>query len=183
MLYIFLFLKPVFAQKIEVKWTDLLRKEVHLNCNAGELFCENICKASSYCIIQEGTCHNCIGTGIQILHIFSEIGRSIHRIDQASFEDVGEFLKLGAFVTFSAQDAYNLIDTHQSVSVLKKFESLCPENSLNQILFFRTHPESRKLISPDFLYCEFFEKTEVFKIEDKILIKDGILLSVHSLDS
>jgi len=181
-LFLFVFLKPVFAQKLEINWSDTFRKEIHLSCDAAETVCEDICNASSFCILQEGICPNCIGTGIQILHIFSEIGRSIHRVDQSSLASLGKLLIQGDFVTFSAQEVYNLIDAHQSISVFKKFESLCPDKSLNQILFFKTHPESRRLISPEYLYCEFQDKSEIFKIEDKILIKEGAILSVKSFD-
>jgi hypothetical protein len=68
-----------------------------------------------------------------------------------------------------AQDVFNIIDAHNAVSVYRRFESLCPGESIHQILFLRTEQITRKLLAPEFVYCE-YDKTEIyFRVEDRIL--------------
>jgi hypothetical protein len=171
MIFVFFLLvsQPAQAQIIDVFWSENYRKEIQINCSAGDIFCENVCGVASACYLSEGPCRNCIGTSLQIHHIFSEIGRSIHRTDMIGAEVLQVFLLQGNFVTFTALDAYNLIDAHRSLGVLKKFESMCPEESLNQILFYRVHEQTRKLLNPEYLYCQFEGRAEFFKIQDKLL--------------
>ncbi len=135
--------------------------------------CEQVCGSAASCLIYEGPCYNCIGTGLQMYHIFSQIVRSIHRQGSVDPEEMEELLRTGDFVTFTSLDAYNIIDAHHSIGVLKKFESLCPEERLSQILIFRTDLQTRKLLSPVYLNCEFFDGSQFFKIEDRILIEKG----------
>jgi hypothetical protein len=168
--FFLLFISKLHAQEIEVNWTDSFQKELHLSCHSGAMICEKICDAPFLCTIEEGLCHDCIGTSLKMYHIFSEIGRSIQRVISSPWEEFIIFILAKRFVTFTTKDAFNLIDGYNSLSVREKFESLCPDESLSQILFFEVHPISRKLDSPKYIYCSFQEHVEIYEARDSILI-------------
>lgn len=176
-----LFLDVCWAQRIEVSWSDSFRKEVRITCGADDLFCEEICSSASACFLEEGLCRNCIGTGLQMHHLFSELGRSIRSAEVVTSREVAAFLRAGNFVTIMGQDAFNIIDAHNSLESYRKFESLCPSGSLNQILLFRTDPETRKLLRPEYVYCEFQEKELFLRVEDRILIERGLKIPLHGI--
>jgi hypothetical protein len=178
LILLFLFMSSLcHAQKIDLFWNESFRKELHLTCSASDLLCEKVCSSSSACYLQEGPCRSCVGTSLQMHHIFSEIGRSIGRREAIRPDDLAAFFLKGNFVSFSAQDVFNIIDAHNSISLFKKFESLCPEESLNQILFFNADPITRRPTKAEFIYCEYEDHETYFKVEDKILLEYGPRLS------
>jgi hypothetical protein len=177
-LFIFFFLSQILmgvclAQKMEIHWNSSFAKELSVTCRPDETLCEEICGSADSCLIEEGPCQSCIGTGLQMYHIFSSIGRSLSRQERHRPQELLSLLLLGNFVTLSSLDVFNIIDGYNSIGVLRKFESLCPEESLNQIVFFRTDPRTRKIYSAEYLYCEFFDGHHYFKIRDKVLVEKG----------
>ena len=161
----------LYAQVMEVNWTRNFRKELSITCDASDLLCENLCEATSQCVIQEGPCRDCIGTSLKMNHLISEIGNTIlNNGFSADKKVILETLKSRSFVTLTAQDVYNVIDAARSVRTFKKFESLCPEESVNQILFLSVEPRTREIIRPEFVYCDYYERAEFIEITSKITV-------------
>jgi len=166
---IILFPVSIYAQVMELNWTPNFRKELVVTCDGSDLFCESLCEATSQCVIKEGPCRDCIGTSLKINHLISEIGNTILNDGVvANKTSVVESLKSNRFVTFVAQDVYNVIDAARSVRAFKKFEDLCPDESVNQILFLSVEPRTREIIKPEFVYCDYFDRTEIFEVSSEI---------------
>jgi len=154
------FLKaPLYAQTVEVYWTEEFKKEVHFYCPLGSSWCEEVCKDQSFCEFKEGLCKNCIGTGLKMNYLLSELGKTINNSQKIfSKTELKEFLLSGNFSTLAYRDVFNVIDGFDSLRVLRKFESLCPEGSFNQIIFLELTPLTRDVKKALLVYCEFPEE-------------------------
>ena len=164
LLLVFFMSPSLYAQELEVSWSASFQKELTVSCHAGEPFCEQLCKAASFCKLSEGFCRNCIGTGIEIYTLLQEIGQTIRAGGAVS--DSGkliDFLKSGRFVTFEARDAYNVIDAYGSLRILTKFEKLCPDGSVSQILFVGLGLR-RTIARPEYVYCGHHEDNGFYHI-------------------
>lgn len=162
-LFLFFNLSNLSAQTIKIDWNEKFRKEVRVDCSYGDIFCYDLCGISSRCTLEEDICKNCIGTGLKMYMILSELGKSINTSPiNLQMPFLLDFLRHGHYVTLSGSDAYNILDSFGSIKAFKKFEALCPEESQNQILFLETHPNSREILNPSFIYCEF---------EDQVLFR------------
>ena len=163
------------AQVFTINWNENFQKEIMMTCSAEEVFCEKFCSAASTCLFQEGFCRDCIGTSLRLNHILSELGQSIQnsgeRADVPSFMSL---LKSQQLISLTAQDVYNVIDPIQSIKTLKKFEALCPGESLSQIMFIRVNPKSRRLEKPEMVYCDFGDHVELYRLfsQPKVIIQD-----------
>jgi hypothetical protein len=164
LLFIF-FSFEVFSQSIETTWRDDFKKELSVSCKGTSDFCHRLCSSESNCHLEEGVCRNCIGTGLKINYILSELGRSIHTSEEVYQSDsLISLLKNNTFATLRSNDPYNIIDSFGSIRVYKKFESLCREGSLSQILFLKISPIDRSIIRPELVYCEYEESISFLKI-------------------
>ena len=163
-----LILTNSYAEVIQTNWTDKFRKTLTVSCSANEIFCENLCGSSSFCQIEEGPCRDCIGTGLKINFIFSEIGQSIlNSGKQVDLRALEELINSGEFVSLTAQDVYNIVDGVQSVETYKKFESLCPQDSVNQIIFLRVNPSTREIDRPEMVYCDLGNLSQTFLLTSR----------------
>ncbi len=169
MKYFFLFFIfisfEVFSQSIETTWRDDFKKELSISCNGTNDLCFQLCESESNCYLEEGICRSCIGTGLKINYILSELGRSIHTNEEIYNSDsLLALLKNNTFATLRSNDPYNIIDAYGSIKVYKKFESLCREGSLSQILFLKLSPVDRSIIRPELVYCEYEDSVAFLKI-------------------
>ncbi len=169
MKYLFLFFISfsinIFAQSIEITWRDDFKKELTFSCRASSHFCHELCSGDSVCYLEEGICRSCIGTGLKINFILSELGRSIRTTEeQYDSESFISLLKNNSFATLTSKDPYNIIDAFGSIKVYKKFESLCREGSLSQIVFLKLSPDDRSIQRPELVYCEYEDSVSLLKI-------------------
>lgn len=165
------FTKGALAQFMEVQWNDHFQKELRINCSAEDKMCENICSASSICLLNEGACRNCIGTSLNMNYFLSELGRSIQRIGiPINPLQLADLLKSQEWASLTSQDVYNVIDPIQSIRVIKKFEALCPPESVSQILFLRLNSKTREIKKADMVYCELWDHVEIFTLTSKAMI-------------
>jgi hypothetical protein len=157
----FLFLSKIsMAQIMEVTWSDRFQKELHVSCNDHGDFCDSLCGAYSSCIIEEKSCRNCIGTGLQIHHILTELARSVrYQLEPVSKGTILQFIGEGNFATVSAKEVYNVIDGYGSLSVLKRFESLCSGETLYQLVFLELQERTRKVIGQKYVYCQYEDES------------------------
>jgi hypothetical protein len=161
------------AQEINIHWNDDFRKEISIMCPEDHAFCSNLCGSDNTCILEEGFCRNCIGTGLKVYRFISELGKTIKpKIEINQSEEVIPFLKNGNFATLTSRDVYNVIDSFDSLAVIRKFESLCPEESLSQIVFFELAPLTRDIRRPHFVYCELIEKVSFLGLSSSPDIED-----------
>lgn len=155
------------AQISEVHWNDQYQKELHITCSAQEEFCKVICDASSFCVIEEKSCTSCIGSNLPMHHLFTELGRSVRsHLNPVSFDSLANLIKSGNFATFSARDVYNVIDGYSSIGVFKKFESLCPGESLTQLIFVELAPLSRRLHKVKYVSCQYEDGSALYELQD-----------------
>lgn len=144
----------LWPQRITVDWSDDFHKKLEISCSNEESFCMNLCGTMSFCELEEGFCRNCLGTGLRSYIFINELGRSITSREKIPNIWVADFLKSGLYATFTAMDVYNLLDSYGSIRAFKRLEQLCPEQSINQIVFFELKPITRELLRPLFVYCE-----------------------------
>jgi hypothetical protein len=163
MIYLFLLLffpfHFIFAQTIDVRWSDQFEKEISVSCTQEE-FCYQLCGEST-CFQKEGFCYNCIGSGPWMLHFWEELGKSIHQDGPLDRQLQLDLMRAGNFVIFAPLDVYNIIDSSQSLSVYRKFEALCPGESYRQLVFLVVDPILRRIQGPWSVYCE-YEKEVIF---------------------
>ena len=175
LIFLICFATGLHAQVLTINWNENFQKEILITCAAEEAFCEKFCSAASSCLIQEGFCRDCIGTSLRMNYILSELGQSIQnsgeRIDALS---ILSSLKSQQLISLTSQDVYNVIDPMQSIKTLKKFESLCPADSLSQIMFIRVNPKSRTLEKPEMVYCDFGDRIELYRLlsQPRVIIQD-----------
>jgi len=166
----------IFSQSIETRWRDDLRKELSISCKGTSDFCQKLCSSESNCYLDEGICRSCIGTGLKINYIFSELGRSIHSSEEVYNSDsLLELFKNNTFATLRSNDPYNIIDAFGSIKVYKKFESLCREGSLSQILFLKLSPLDRSITRPELVYCEYEDSVSFLKIHSSPDLETSLL--------
>lgn len=152
----------------EVSWTTQFRKELIVSCEGGDLFCTSLCGNQKLCVIPEGPCRDCIGTSLMMTNIIGELGRTIVNSGELSSEY--EFLNLlisNEFTTLAPNDVYNVIDASGSIRAMKKFEQLCPEGSLDQLLFLKVNPYTRKILAPTAVYCMMEEGSLIYDISSR----------------
>lgn len=153
------------GQSVHTSWNDQFVKEIHVTCSLQESFCYDLCDSFSTCVIEEKTCRSCIGTGLAIQRILSELGRTVRFNSRlSSTMPVLNLIKNGNFFAISARDAFNVLDAFDSISVLRKFESLCPGESDDQLLFIEVDEVSRKILHPRFVFCRFENLGEFFEL-------------------
>jgi hypothetical protein len=158
---------PAWGLTFETVWSDQLVKELHVTCRAEDSLCLDLCGASSFCVIEEKTCRSCIGTALPIQRILTELGRSIRfQSKLSSLEPIKALIESGRFVAISARDAFNVIDGFDSISVFRKFESLCPGESDYQLLFIEVDGVSRKIKKPRFIFCQFERLGDFFELQN-----------------
>lgn len=151
----------------EVNWTKNFKKELIVTCDKGSTLCHKLCQDHYSCTISEGPCRDCIGTNMTMTNLISEVGRTIVNSGKMSVESkVIESFTRGAFVTFKANDVYNVIDGVNSIKAIKRFEKLCPEGSSDQIMFLEVDPSTRKILKPGFVYCDMYDETYLFDLTD-----------------
>lgn len=149
----------------EANWSQELKKELTVSCDNGSQFCERLCSNANQCVIAEGACRDCIGTSLVMTNLLNEMGRTIVNSGELSIES--QFLELiltNQFVTLSPNDVYNVIDAAGSVRAMKKFEKLCPEGSLDQLLFLKVNAYTRRIIAPEAVYCLMEEGSLIYNL-------------------
>lgn len=181
LLYLVLNSNMLNAQTISIEWNEKLRKEVQVSCDSDINFCEQLCKLPDRCTFEEGFCRGCIGTDLKMYMILTEIGKSIVSSSVAVESPyLVDLFKNGHYATLSSNDAYNILDSFGSVRTFRKFEALCPPESLNQVLFLETHPITREILRPKFVYCEFQEGSSFtfLKLLPNIVVNDKRFMRV-----
>lgn len=151
----------------EVNWTTNFKKELTVTCDKGSSLCHKLCQDHYSCNISEGPCRDCIGTNMTMTNLISEMGRTIVNAGKMSLESkVVESITRGSFVTFKANDVYNVIDGVNSIKAIKRFEKLCPDGSSDQIMFLEVDPYTRKILKPGFVYCDMYDETYIYDLTD-----------------
>lgn len=162
----------------EVNWNANLRKELIVSCDSGSNFCQNLCGNANQCVRPEGACRDCIGTSLMMTNIIGEMGRTLVNSGKASVET--EFLNMllsNEFATLGPNDVYNVIDASGSIRAMKKFEQLCPEGSLDQLVFLQVDPYTRKIQAPKAVYCMLEEGSLIFDLSSRpdVIINERFL--------
>lgn len=171
LILLFFIVKALYAQVLEVQWSDQFKKELIMTCSAEDKLCESLCSASSACTIQEGPCRDCIGTSVTMNFFISELGHLIQRSgNPLSSYVLFDLIKGKDWATLTYDDVYNIIDPIQSIKVMKRFEALCPIESISQIVFLRLNPKSREIKRAEIVYCNLWDHVEIYSLTSRPMI-------------
>ncbi len=125
-----------FALNLSTEWTMESRKMIHVSCEEDETVCQNFCQGHMACMTEEKVCKNCVGTSIAMTYAFQEMGRSIVAGDQLDPYFLFDFLSQKNYVTLTSRSVYNLVDSFDSMSLRRKFRSLCQDGTRYPMVFF-----------------------------------------------
>jgi hypothetical protein len=167
LLNLFLCSQFCFTQTFDVQWNDQFEKELQVSCSAQETFCKHLCHAESFCMVKEKNCTSCVGSSLPMYRLFKELGRTIRSLQTpVSSHLLIDLIINGHFATFTSRDVYNVIDGYNSIDLLKKFESLCPGESLNQVLFVELGPVSHRYQDVKYVSCLYEKESVLFEMKN-----------------
>lgn len=140
---------------LTTSWNSLTEKKVILWCDDySTRTCLAVCKSTSRCIINEGICYNCIGNNLFIVNFYKNLGLTVNstsvKIHNSEIEKV---LLNGSFITLKAKSVYNLISDHDSKSMRRKFQNLCPEDIITEPVVFARVDRNRIPVELLFVVC------------------------------
>jgi len=155
----------LFSQTISVHWNQQLRKDIDISCSMLEEECIHFCSGNQACKIEEKFCRDCIGTSLRMSYLLDSLGREIiNNQIHFSIKDFFKNLKGDKYIAMTPDDIYNVIDPYRSIQVFNKFASLCPEESLNQIIFFSVGVD-RKIGDPEVIYCNYINGQFFYELD------------------
>ena len=123
-----LLLLPVsgFAWESKVELTEGLEMKLKVSCESKETFCTSLCDQALSCVIEAGSCKNCIGANSFISHFYREVGRLFQSTQRLlSEEDAATLFTGSKFVFLEAQGPYNIYTGVGDLRTERHFESLC----------------------------------------------------------
>ena len=117
-----------FAWESKVELTEGLEMKLKVSCEAGEDFCVDLCQEELSCVVEAGSCKNCIGANSFISHFYREVGRLFQSTQRAlnDAEGAALFTSGQKFVFLEAQGPYNIYPGVGDLRTERHFESLCP---------------------------------------------------------
>ena len=128
-LLILLLLLPFssFAWEAQVELTDGLYMKLKISCEAEESLCRDVCENDLSCVLEAGSCKNCIGANSFISHFYREVGRLFQSTGRVLNEgDAATLLTSGSrFVFLEAQGPFNIYTGIGDLRTERHFESLC----------------------------------------------------------
>lgn len=151
------------AASFSSSWNKKFEKIVKMSCLEDDSTCERYCNNKTECLIPENVCHNCIGTSVSITYIFSYLGLNLMNSEEkVSIYEMTGLLKSGRFVSLTAKSIYNHVYSYNSISLRRKFRSLCSNGARNPIVFFDSNSGSKTIGKVRFVSCD----EEIFLMED-----------------
>ncbi len=116
-----------FAWESKVELSEGLEMRLKISCESEETFCTSLCQQSLSCLIEAGSCKNCIGANSFISHFYREVGRLFQSTDRVlSEEDAVTLFSSGSkFVYLEAQGPFNIYSGVGNIRTERHFESLC----------------------------------------------------------
>jgi len=125
-----------FALEIETVWTETSEKRLAISCGEDEA-CVQFCMGNNSCFMREKVCKNCVGTSLKMTYIFEEMGRNLFNSGEAVGPyELFDLLTSTNFVSLSSKSVYNLIERFDSLSLRRRFRSLCLDETAYPIVFF-----------------------------------------------
>ena len=128
-LFFLILLLPLtsFAWEAKVELTDGLEMQLKLSCEPEESLCRDLCVNDLRCVIEAGSCKNCIGANSFISHFYREVGRLFQSSQRVlSDADAAALLSSGSkFVFLEAQSPYNIYAGVGDLRSERYFESIC----------------------------------------------------------
>lgn len=167
-----------FAIGVEEIWSSDYKPQLKVNCLDGEeAMCSSLCPGNlsgKQCILDQKVCRDCIGTSLLVTNIFEGMGiRYRNRGDEISIYEFVDLIASKNFVTFTSKSVYNHVDSYDSLSLQKKFQSLCPEGpSSIPVVFFDLKPKTNVLNKVRYVACG----ERLFTMSDDALVDIGIEL-------
>lgn len=150
-IFTLLIFQSAFALDIETKWTPDTKKYLHLTCN-GNSECEKFCDGN-YCKMQERVCKNCVSSSIEMTYAFQEMGRSYIRGERLDDYFIFDLFYTRRFITLTSRSIYNLIERFDSLSLRRRFQALCNDDTKYPVVFFKQN-EAGKLGEVQAVWCE-----------------------------
>lgn len=165
-----------FAIQVEEIWSADYNPQLKVQCFDGEeTLCRDLCKSdlsSNECIVDQKVCRDCVGTSLLVTNIFEGMGvRYRNRGDEVSSYELIDLLTSKNFVTFTSKSVYNHVDAYNSLTLQKKFQSLCPaETKSTPVVFFDLKPKSNILNKVRYVACD----EKIFTMSAEVLVDIGL---------
>ena len=160
----------VYGVEIESRWNDFFQKEITTTCSEDHGFCEEVCGDKYFCVIKEKPCRNCMGTSVQMHHIFQNIGRIYVSREEVTNYELRDLLSSKNFSTITSKSVFNNVSRFNNFSLRGKFMSLCPGLKVKYpIVFFDVNETSKRLGDVRYVACQRpGEELKVFR-----MVSDG----------
>lgn len=165
-----------FALQVEEIWSSDYRPQLKVLCTSGEeQMCSELCKseqAVNECIIDQKVCRDCVGTSLLVTNIFEGMGvRYRNRGDEVTSYELIDLLKSKNFVSFTSKSVYNHVDSYDSLTLQKKFLSLCPAGTMSTpVVFFDLKAKTNILNKVRYVACD----DKIFTMSDEVLVDIGL---------
>lgn len=143
-----------FAFQVTPNWNAKFEKEITIECSEPAQ-CLEICDEEKSCTVKEETCTNCLGSDVFLTFIFNEMGRVIqNNQSEILATEVIDLIKSGFFTTINSKSVYNHVDSYNSLSLRRKFRSLCSDSTQYPLVFISQDNRNRKLDEILFVQCD-----------------------------
>jgi hypothetical protein len=116
-----------FGWEAQVELTDGLEMKLKISCETEESLCKDLCENETSCLIEAGSCNNCIGANSFISHFYREVGRLFQSTGRL-LNDVDAAALLTSrsqFIFLEAQGPFNIYTGIGDLRTERHFESLC----------------------------------------------------------
>lgn len=159
-----LFLPSLYAAEFTNTWTEYYEKKVVMNCpHEDDFSCENFCGQKQHCEIKENICRDCIGSSIAMTYIFKYMGLNLKNNGQkVSIYEFLDLLSSGDFVSLNAKSIYNHVDRFNSLSLRRKFQSLCNNGAREPLVLFEKDARGQRISNVRYVACD----EDIFQMED-----------------
>lgn len=122
-----LFSFSALAWEAKVEMSPVLEMSLQLSCEKEDSLCAGLCGNSLSCVIESGSCKNCIGANSIVSHFYREVGR-LYQNTQRSLSESATISLLSSgskFIYLEAQGAFNIYSGLADLRIERHFESLC----------------------------------------------------------
>ena len=168
LILILLLSSNLYGVEINTRWNDFFQKEVTVTCSEDHAFCEEVCNDKYFCVVKETPCRNCLGTSVQMHHIFKNMGKVFVAKEEVTSYEIRDLLSSKNFVTVTSKSVFNNVTRFNNSELRRQFMTLCPEKRIKYpIVFFDRDEVTNRLGDVRFVACQKPDgELSVYKMED-----------------
>ena len=149
------FIPSLFAAEFSNTWTEKFEKKVIMSCfQENDFSCEDTCGNKESCEFSESICRDCVGSSVSLTYIFKYMGLNLRSNgNRVSQYEIMDLIQSGDFVSLNAKSIYNHVDRFNSMSLRRKFRSLCENGAREPLVLFEKDSRSQKIGKVRYVVC------------------------------